>query len=244
MRLLIIFGLTLLSIKCISQKRWAHVSIDSSGIKLTGIINDKGELIVPTRFQTILGDNGFYFVRKNELWGCYDNRGNNIIPVVYEGIGPRISEGLARVKKTGKWGFVDLSNKIIIDFKYAFACNFESGKAYVNNDLFAGYINKKGETIEKTSKKNTFCSENLSPDVEIRNQFRDSLLVIRANNGKFGVVESKTNKIIIPFQFDEIGNYNLGTILVRLGNKWGAYFDSGILITEPMYQSIGIFWDN
>jgi WG containing repeat len=244
MKLITILSFQFFSLFCFSQNRWTHVSIDSAGKVLTGIINDKGELIVPASFQMIIGDNDFYFVKKDNLWGCYDNKGANIIPVIYQSIGTKISEGLARVMNLGKWGFVDLKNNLIVDFKYSFACNFKSGKAYVTNDKQKYYINRKDEILEETSKDESFCFEDLSPDIEIKNQFSDSLLVVMKKNDKFGVIEIKTGNIIIPYEYDEIGRYFGGTILVRSGKKWGAYIDDGNLITEPKYKSVGIFWDN
>ena len=37
----------------------------------------------------------------------------------------------------------------------------------------------------------------------------------------------------------------ISTILFLLvkGDKWGAYTDSGKLITNPAFDSIGLFWD-
>lgn len=41
------------------------------------------------------------------------------------------SEGLAAVKKNGKWGFIDETGKVVIDFKYDYAGSFDEGYAVV-----------------------------------------------------------------------------------------------------------------
>lgn len=41
------------------------------------------------------------------------------------------SEGLAAVKKDGKWGYVDKDDKVVIDFKYDIAYSFSENKAIV-----------------------------------------------------------------------------------------------------------------
>src|SRR5690606_4274692 len=41
------------------------------------------------------------------------------------------SEGLAAVKKDGKWGFIDADNQPVIDFQYDYARSFRQGQAIV-----------------------------------------------------------------------------------------------------------------
>ena len=59
------------------------------------------------------------------------------------------SNGIACVKKDGKWGYVDKVGNIIIDFKYDEAGDFsEEGLAPVKNENFKwGYIDKTGNTV-------------------------------------------------------------------------------------------------
>jgi WG containing repeat len=240
-----ILGIVFLSscyFQLFSQSRWAHVSIDSLGVTKTGIMNDVGKLIIPVKYDMIIGEDSFYFVRADNLWGCYTDKGKNIIPLTYQDIGCKVSEQIIRVKKKEKWGFVDMENKVVIEFKYDFACNFYEGKAYAKIGKINVYINKLGDVIRTTREDDRFCSEDMDTSVSITNQFIDSLLLVKKINGKFGVVESGTNKIIIPFEYDEIGKYFKGAILVRQRAKWGAYWDNGKLITKPKFKSIGVFW--
>jgi len=243
-RIVILIPLLTSFTSVIAQYKWAHVTIGNEKNGKTGILKDNGKIVVPISYDLIIGDDRYYFVKKDGLWGCYDSSGRNFIPVMYQEIGFKISEGLVRVKKNNHWGFVDLHNSIIIDFIYDFACNFNMGKAYVKNGGFIFNIDIQGNVLDSNLRNKTFCPEDLDTDTEIINQFIDSLLVPTQKDGKYGVVESKTNKIIIPFEFDEIGRYFNNIILVRKGKKWGAYTDSGRLITAPKYDSIGIFWGN
>ena len=224
-----------------SQHKWAHVTLDSNAVERTGILSEDGDLLVPVDYDMIIGREGFYFVEKNKKWGCYYNK-ENIIPVMYDDIACRISEQLVRVNQNGKWGFVDLTNKLMINFKFDFACNFDEGKAYAKMGNKYVYIDKHGEILNTTNENREFCWEDTDTTVSVTSQFKDSVLMIQEKNGKFGVVASGTNKIVLPFLYDEIGTYFRNTILVRIGNKWGAWLDNGKLITEPKYKSIGIFW--
>ncbi len=225
----------------LGQNHWAYVSLDTGEYKKLGILSETGKLIVPIKYDFIGSGKGFYFVKLKGMWGCYNKVGENIIPLEYEDIGFQVSHNLVRVKKNGKWGFVDLQNNIKIQFQFDFLCNFYNEKAYAKRDGKKYYINTQGAIITETNKDQTFCPEDGSPVADINNQFNDSLLIIEKKE-KYGVVESKTNKVIIPFKYDEIGLYYNNIILVRRKDKWGAYTDSGKLISEPKYSYLEIFW--
>lgn len=65
------------------------------------------------------------------------------------------SQGLAAVKKHGKWGDVDEKGEKVIDFNYDDASEFEDGSALVTVKVRSYYIDKKGkEQFFKTMAKN------------------------------------------------------------------------------------------
>ena len=53
-----------------------------------------------------------------------------VIAPQYEDAG-LFSEGLAAVKKDGKWGYIDTENNVVIPFRYDWACDFWEGYALV-----------------------------------------------------------------------------------------------------------------
>ncbi|MBC9797224.1 WG repeat-containing protein [Sinomicrobium weinanense] len=55
------------------------------------------------------------------------------------------SEGLAAVKKDGKWGFIDAGNKEVIAFQFDYARSFMEGQSIVKSGDFYGVIDKKGK---------------------------------------------------------------------------------------------------
>lgn len=242
MRAFFIIAFLSITISAYSQKQWTFVTQDIDGIEKTGIISDTGRILVPVKYDRVFKDSNVFFLENDKFWGCCNETGKILIPLIYEDIGLKVGEKLVRVKKAGKWGFVDLNNNILIDFKFDFACNFRNGKAYTAIGSAFGFIDKKGDKISSSNKAQDYCPEDLAPAADLKNQFEDSLLLIVNEKGKFGVIEKRSGKKIIPVIYDEIGDYYLGTILVKKDNKWGAYFDTGKLITEPKYKSIGVFW--
>lgn len=57
------------------------------------------------------------------------------------------SEGLAAVKKDGKWGFIDADNDVVIGFQYDYARNFTDNRAIVQQGEFYGVINTAGAYV-------------------------------------------------------------------------------------------------
>lgn len=51
------------------------------------------------------------------------------------------------VLKNGKWGYIDSSDKIVLDFQYDEATNFQNELALVQKGDKNIIINKKGKTI-------------------------------------------------------------------------------------------------
>ena len=224
-----------------AQERMANVTLETNGVIRVGVLSESGKLLVPVEYASVVKNQEYFFVSLNNRWGCY-SRGKLIIPMEYEYIGFKMpAEKIVKAMKNGKWGFVDTENRVVLDFSYDEACNFNNGKAYVKKGAVYMHIGKKGEVIDRKKDARPFCEEDATEAMVPYDMFEDGLLVIKEVNGKFGVLEKETNKVIIPFNYDKIGRYMDGVIQVRLGDKWGAYTDQGKIITEPLYDQIGYF---
>ncbi len=115
-----------------------------------GILNNKGEEVLPFIFSNIeYNEDGF--VKVQSFWstekGIYKFSGEEIIPKIYEDL-KLPSEGLIAVKINTKWGYLNLSNNIVINPYYDEAFPFKNGIAPVYN-IKGGWslINLKGECI-------------------------------------------------------------------------------------------------
>lgn len=91
--------------------------------------------------------------------GMISSGGTLIIPTEYEddkSYTPNFSEGLLRIKKNGKFGFVDKGNNTIINFTYDIAGDFCNGFAYAKQGNSVGFINRQGKfTIVRNIKNGT-----------------------------------------------------------------------------------------
>ncbi len=60
-----------------------------------------------------------------------------------------MSKGLARVKKNGKWGYVDGSGTVVIPPRFDYARDFTGGTARVRIGSREAAIDRRGNVLEK-----------------------------------------------------------------------------------------------
>ena len=136
--------------------------------------------------------------------------------------------GVIAVKKDNKWGYINPSGKVVLDFYYDSAFNFTDNKlALVGKNGKFGYINKKGNYV-------------IAPVYESAFSF-DGDVAIVCKNGKFGAINSK-GETVIDFSYTKIGGDKgkfVGgyTSMVKNG-KYGIVSKSGNVIIEPTYENI------
>lgn len=131
-------------------KRHGAGRVDKDG--KSGLINDKGKIILPIIYDEV--DNGVYEsavrIKKDGLYGLADINGNVIVPTIYEDSHGSLHNGLLAVKSDGKWGFIDRNNNVIIPFQYKSVSSFVFGSeaSVTTFEEKIYYINKKGERVK------------------------------------------------------------------------------------------------
>jgi len=108
------------------------------------LINTSGEVIASGYQFPHLISNGRVPAWRQENAGYLDLQGKVAIPFLYEEVST-FSDGLAAVKKNGKWGYLDRDGRIVIPFKFDEAGFFGSGLAPVRMGNRTGFIDKAGE---------------------------------------------------------------------------------------------------
>ncbi|MDR2410677.1 MAG: WG repeat-containing protein, partial [Bacteroidales bacterium] len=207
------------------------------------IENKKEKVIYDRRFKA----------QKNEKYGYVDVQGNTVIPFVYDEIGEFI-DGKAKVKKNGKYGYIDeqgneliekplnisedlvkgikfgkygienKNGKIILPFEYDEIGEFIDGRIKAKKNGKYGYIDEQGnELIENPLTVN----EDLVKGIKF---------------GKYGI-ENKNGKVILPFKYDEIGEFIDGKAKVKKNRKYGYIDEQGNTVIPFEYNYIGEFID-
>lgn len=125
--------------------------------------------------------------RSNGACGYKNKESEEVeVPCIYENA-KDFSEGLARVKQNGLYGYIDTSGSLVIPCQFKDALRFIGGMAAVMVGASWGYINKVGKMLVKPIYKRVLSfSEGLAP-VKKRN--------------KWGYIRTDGEQVI-PFKYD------------------------------------------
>jgi len=134
-----------------------------SGNGLYGVVNRKGDTILPFIFEEILLEEDQYYwdpefscisegiatVRFDYEWALVDTSGHFLTHLYYSDLG-RVTDGMAPAGMDGKWGYIDRYGKVAVPFIYDYADQFKDGLGKVYVVESEGFINTSGRLIYKT----------------------------------------------------------------------------------------------
>ena len=146
--------------------------------------------------------------------------GKMVIPFKYDEA-DLFSEGFARVKLNGKWGFVDKSGKVVVPIKYDYVHSFYDGLAQVKLDGESWYIYKLG---------NKYVPLKYGPSRFFSEGFIKVYL-----NGKQGYMD-KSGKLAVPIKYDYVNDFKEGLASVSLNDKHGFVDKSGTEVVPLKYS--------
>ena len=164
-------------------------------------------------------------VLKNNKYG-YVKNGQMVIKANYD-YASEFSEGLARVGKNGKYGFVNEKGKVIIPIRYVAASNFNYGLAVVKT------IDNKCFFIDKTGKP---FNENVYHDAK---SFSEGLAAVQDQYYKYGFINTK-GEVVIPQEYSVVSWFKEGIAAVGKsegGKTLYAYIDkNGNKLTDFEFE--------
>ncbi len=149
------------------------------------------------------------------------------------------SNGLAAVKKDGKWGYIDKTGEVVVSPQYDKAENFsDNGLAAVmivtkiaeGKDYRWGYINKTGRTIIDFQYDETLG-------------FQNGLAGVKKGN-KWGFIDEIGN-LVINYQYEEVKDFTMnGLAAVKVSSSWGYINKNGTIIICVCYEIAESFSEN
>lgn len=101
--------------------------------------------------------------------------------------------GMARVKLSGKWGYIDRTGRIVINPQFEEAGDFSEGLARVKVGGKWGYIDRTGRFL-------------INPQFEEAGDFSQGLARVKLG-GKWGYVDRRGEVVISP-QFSEASDFS------------------------------------
>lgn len=82
-----------------------------------GVINRKREQLIPPVYDDLESDAVYYWASRDQKWGLIDRRNRTVIPFLYDDVF-HFRQGLARVRKNDKYGYINEDGEVVIDIKY------------------------------------------------------------------------------------------------------------------------------
>lgn len=149
------------------------------------------------------------------------------------------SQGLAPVKKNGKWGYIGMQGETVIDFRFDDVFGFSDDLARVAVSGKFGYINKEGEIV-------------ITPQYDDCSEFHNGVAAAMLNN-KYGFIGKNGEWIIKPaYDAIDFGRYDSSwekTDILQIieGNLAGlAKVENGRvkILVQPKYTNLYPFYDD
>ncbi len=198
---------------------------------LFGVTNLEGDIIKQCTYISVQDANCDYIALKlNDKWGFSDLNGQDITQYKYEEI-LTYDDSSFVAKYNGLYGVSDYQNNILIPYKYEdirYKWEEKCPVTVVQSGNYYGLYNSKYKQVL---------------DCEYERFFADSSgYVSIEKNGRKGLVEEETGKIIIPFEYKDMGQYSEGLISAQNINGDCGYLDiSGKVIIPFEYSQAGDF---
>lgn len=146
-------------------------------------------------------------MRNNRLETTVEN-GSVITPCSWD-LACDFREGLARVEKDGKMGFIDMTGKMVIPNQWRIAGDFFEGLAMVKGGNGEYFIDRTGDIVIN-------CPSNYSLEGD---SFHEGLVAVE-RNGKYGYMDKRGN-IVIPCKWESAASFADG--LASVSNEDGMY---------------------
>ena len=200
--------------------------IEYNGNKITEIDNDE------IKFKPDCINTKIIAVKKGQSWGIIDLKGNALIPFEYDDIAS-IDSHNAVVGKSSKYGLIDSIGNFSVELKYdTIYYHFEeSDISLIELNRCIGLVNSQNKVVtdcDYNCEYLTFRSiEGRTPRIKApqNGYIRFEKFQADANKSKlYGMVECETGKEVIPFEYDNMGDFSEGLVWAEKDHKCG-YLD-------------------
>ncbi len=200
-----------------------------------GFIDRRGKLLVDYQYaEATPFKNGYSIVRRlmSKTSGIINTQGRYVVDNK-KYLNVRFpSDGLvaARSQGGGKWGFVDLNGRTVVQHQYEKVTQFGDGHALVSvNGSKFSVIDKRGNEVAPAMFDNAKMEG-----------YNDGLAAV-VYEGKWGFVNTK-GEIVIPFEYEEVTSFSEGKAAVLMDGYWGYVDTAGEFAVLPEFEQAGAFY--
>ncbi len=214
---------------------------EDDGTILYGVVDSKGELVFPTKYEDIENPNGSgcTVAMKDGEWGVLKKNGEWAKKPKFDSATAFDDFNLARVEIDGEYGIINTKGEEVLAVKYEAISAFseDDGLAFFKQDGEVGIVNTKGKIVLEAEFDDVFAP------------FKDGKAIVM-DGTDYILINKKGEEI---FEFDDcrpVGHYaDNGLILVqeikKTGDgKFGYLNEKGDVVIDYDYKAAGNFADN
>lgn len=189
---------------------------------LRGLVNEKGEEVVPCKHEVIQNITNGMFVSVStsagKKFGLYDTKGNEILPVIYSFI-HIFENGLVFVEKSSKYALIGVPSetakepekkskvkKVKAPLKYSEIGTFSEGLVSVKGKYY-GFIDKDGNEVLTTD-----YVYGGKGGFDAADMFVDGMSIVE-KGGRYGFID-KDGNVVIPCNYREAHRFSDGVARV------------------------------
>ena len=183
---------------------------------------------VDKNFGNLFSD-GLFAVSENGNWGYINDKGEEVIPLVYDSAGTFFN-GLAVVRVDSDYYIIDKEGKNILDENYEFIRRDKAGDVFIyeKNDKY-GLLNSKGEEL----------TDALYDSVK---SFSEGLAPVRSGD-MYGYINSK-GAVVISLEYEDAYSFSNGLAVVGNNDKYGYINDEGEEVIDLAFDDAYNFDEN
>src|SRR5262245_19490975 len=132
--------------------------------------------------------------------------------------------------QSNRWGYIDRTGKVVIDFRFDHAHQFTEGFGLIRVDDRAGFVDKSGTVV-------------ISPQFRVGSYpFFEGLAMVWTLQDKFGYIDKRGEFVIAP-EFEGAFQFSEGIARVWGRGGYGFIDKSGAYIVSPRFRDAGDFYD-
>jgi hypothetical protein len=132
-----------------------------------------------------------------------------------------ISEGLGRIRRDGKYGYMNHKGEIVIPCKFEKAEDFHEGLAQVTVNGKWGYIDRSGNLV-------------ISPQFDFALKFSCGMAAVGKNRNYTFI--DRNGQLMSNFKFDRVSHFKENKAWVLINGRWGCINKKGEYIIPLLYS--------